>query len=86
MNPNQLKKQLELAGVVKIPTELEKLQEGIGFGPAGYGGEKNPAQNLLSRVGKSLRVAKVALRDGDVEKAAAIIDEVYSYVSQHNEG
>ena len=95
------KRLMELAGVT-APTEYEKLleettaaakdetldetlEEGM-FGAAGYGGDKSPEQDVMSRLAHMLRDAKVFLRDGNIEDAAMMVDRAYAAVSKSARG
>lgn len=70
----------------KIPVNEDTLEEAGMFGRAGYGGEKNQEQQILSELAQMLRDAKVFLRDGNTNDAAMMIDRAYSRVTKFNQG
>lgn len=64
----------------------EVIEEAGMFGRAGYGGEKNQEQQIISELTQMLRDIKVFLRDGNMKDATMMVDRAYSRVAGANRG
>jgi len=69
----------------RVENTNKRVEEGV-FGQAGYGGEKNQEQQVVSELAQMLRDIKIFIRDGNMKDAAMMVDRAYSRAAGANRG
>lgn len=83
-NPTELQKTLTEAKEAEKKDEV--IEEAGMFGAAGYGGEKSGEQQVVGELAQMLRDIKMAMRDGNMEDAAMLVDRAYSRAAKSARG